>query len=273
MNTVKIPAIVIEIPEICRSAPLIEILSKSSVFEIIKLPAVMFQFSKNEYHVDLEHLKVVYGRKMNEGEIGCAISHMHAQEILSKTNFGGIVLEDDARIPDLIKFEDLILRFFGNMKSDEKSLLSLLPWRHRNSVMKTTLGYKSAIYKLTGTTPLTVAYAVNAKAAKELSFANKAIKYLPDWPKNDCTFYTSIDGVVNHGDSKTFSLIGDRQFKKKFKLKLAIATSIYFFQNKNHFNEYRNYFGIYFKPFFTWRIDNLKFNTILLLNRFRIPKI
>ena len=270
---VKIPAIVIEIPEIDRSAPLIEILNKSSVFEIIKLPAVMYQFSKNEYRVDLEHLEIVYGRKMNEGEIGCAISHLYAQEILSKTNFGGIVLEDDARIPDLIKFEDLILRFFGNLESNEKSLLSLLPWQHRDPVQKTTLGYRSGIYKLTGSTPLTVAYAVNAEAAKELSYANKTIKYLPDWPKNDCTFYTSIDGVVNHGDGKTFSLIGERQFKKEFKLKLAILTSIYFFQNRDHFNEYRNYFAAYFKPYFTWRIDNLKFKTILLVNRFRIPKI
>lgn len=253
----KIPLFVIKIPNNPRSNKLVETLSKSKIFELIIFPAVMFQPSITDYEVDYEFQKILYGKKLSNGEIGCAISHREIQTQLANSVKGGVILEDDARIPNLERFEAAATTFL-NSKRSSASVLSLLPWDHTAKKID-AIDVKFDFYKLFGQTPLNVGYALTQKAALELSTSNLKHAYLPDWPPNNANFFTTLSGVVIHGDKDTSSVLdlyGRNKLSRRFGLQKFFIYP--YFQNRMYFSSVFEYLKIMILPSITWRIDNLR---------------
>jgi len=252
----RIPVVIIEIPGSARSKKLIQQLSKSEIFEINIFEAVMFNLSMTNFSPNFEKQHLLYGRKLSDGEIGCAISHYLIQKNNSEKLQSIVVLEDDARIPNLNAFEDIIKSFIES-KTDTKSILSLLPW-NLNQRIEEKKYLRKAFHRLIGRTPLTVGYVVTPLAMKELSSANIDFSYLPDWPPTRTKFFTSVVGVVDHGDPETFSYIdnGGRQKTSRTDAIKRFSPATYF-GHRTQFRSFEEYFRATYLLSITWRMDRI----------------
>lgn len=256
----RIPLVIIEIPGMNRAKPLLDILVQSKIFEIIIFPAVMFEKHMKNWEVNHEYLKTIYGREISDGEIGCAISHLEAQKLISKNALGGVIMEDDARIEHLNNLEEIVSKFLEGSKGTS-SLLSLLPWEHLNKFKLDKPGEQKKIYKLWGQTPLTVGYSLTNFAAKDLSISNQEVKYLPDWPLNKVKFYTTVDGLICHGDGYTNSVIGTKSSRRiTLKNKLILYSGLSFFMNRSFFKNILHFLKVIHLPAIFWKLDNLYFS-------------
>jgi len=255
----KIKVIVICVPNSKRADPLLLQLGQSQIFQIEIFSAVMYSRSSSQHKPNFSKQKAVYGRELSDGEIGSAISHFHVQVRCSKDNSLSVILEDDARIKNLKLFEETILDF-ESMRKNTSSVLTLLPWDPDS-----TSSYKShnvpRIIKLAGEPPLTVGYAATSHAMANLGTFNSDFAYLPDWPPNNVNFFTTIPGVISHGDENTESLIDKAGRIKTSRFnRLIRLTLLPYLRNRNLFLNFKEYFQVTIKRSFTWRIDKLKIN-------------
>ena len=260
----RIDVIVISTPGSNRVFPLLEQLGKSNLFEIHILEAVMYSAEKFHAEIDQQGQQSIYGRKLADGEIGCAISHQKAYAIIKEIGNSAIILEDDARIPDLENFEKLALLFMSKF-SDGSHILSLLPWEHKNPCRGNNSIDLSTIFFLSGTSPLTVGYAITLDAARELASANPGYKFLADWPPSRVKYLSSIIGVINHGDEESGSTIQEfRDTKAKTEKKGILEVVILgFLRHKREFKSYSDYFKLKINPSVTWRIDDFRAKRII----------
>jgi hypothetical protein len=252
----KIKIIVLSVPNSERSIPLENVLRNSGSFEIIKFSAVMYERKMTQYTPNFDKQKVLYGRILSNGEIGCTISHQLIQKKYLTQERPVVVLEDDARIPSLNNFEKLIEEFVDK-HGDENAVLSLLPWN--SQVVDNSSEVEPSIIRLTGNPPLTVGYVITPKAMTSVSAINSDYSYLPDWPPTETCFYITKKGVINHGDHATISLIDKTGRIKAGKFQKALRfTNIPYLLNRKLFSNFAEYFNFAIKPSFTWRIDKLK---------------
>ena len=254
----RIPLFIIKIPNNPRSDKLIQTLSTSKVFDLKIFPAVMYEPSMAEYEINYEFQIALYGKKLSNGEIGCTISHRETQSMLANSIAGGVILEDDARIPNLEKFEAAVTAFLISEVSNA-SVLSLLPWDHKvREIDANSLGHN--YYKLIGQTPLNVGYALTKKAALDLSTSNLQCAYLPDWPPNNSHFFTTIGGSIIHGDNETSSILdlyGRNKLPRRYGLQKFLVYP--YIRNREYFSSIFEYLKIMILPSITWRIDNSRF--------------
>ena len=252
-----IPLVIITVPNSARIEPLLKQLNLSSLFDVIQFPAVMYDGSDHKFSPNYKKQKIIYARKLSNGEVGCAISHQLVQKAYMSIDSPCVVLEDDARIPNLEIFE-LVVTSFLKKHSNDKSILSLVPWKHESRSPQ-NLDLAPDIIGLSGSTPTTVAYVITPKSMKEMSDSNSDFSFLPDWPPNSAKFYTTIHGVVTHGDSNTSSLIDSVGRKKTNRSQnLLKLTFLPYIVNRSLFTNISEYYKICIKPSFTWRIDSLK---------------
>jgi GR25 family glycosyltransferase involved in LPS biosynthesis len=212
-----------------------------------------------DYEVNYQFQRALYGKELSCGEIGCAISHQETQSILADSIQGGVILEDDARVPNLAKFEKVVTSFLSS-EENKVSVLSLLPWNHKvRQLNKVDARY--GFYKLLGQTPLNVGYAITKKAALNLAVSNLEYAFLPDWPPNQAHFFTTIAGVVIHGDDETISILdlyGRNKLPRRYGFQKFLIYP--YFTNKKFFSSLFQYLKIMIFPSITWRIDNARFS-------------
>ncbi len=200
-----IPVIVIATPHQNRHTKLVEILGASKIFKVIIQEACMYSRNLEEIDVDERVHETIYGRNLLDGEIGCSISHNRARHVLALSDFGGVILEDDARVPNLKSLEEHVESFLTENKK-QSAILSLLPWNVESKCLNSSLEL-STPFRLLGQTPLTVGYAISQPAAKKLHEANSDLRYVADWPRSSVVFYSTLTGSVEHGDEFTVSVI------------------------------------------------------------------
>lgn len=202
-----IPVVVIKTPNSKRVDPLLVQLEKISRVETIVIEATMGHSLGFPCDASIQNELTCYGRALTQNERACAISHRRAREILAKSDFGGIILEDDARIlnPEAFVTET---RDFLRTHRGKKHVLTLL------SYLKTPHGRKRRCmgknsFRLFAEAPLAVGVAITPEAAKCLISAAKDRSMTADWPTSRCVFFGLKTGVIQHGDSETVSMIGD----------------------------------------------------------------
>ena len=257
VGQILIPLVIITVPNSTRIEPLLKQLNSSSLFDVIQFPAVMYDGSDHNFSPNYKKQKAIYARNLSNGEIGSAISHQVVQKTYMSIDSPCVVLEDDARIPNLEIFE-LVVASYLEKHSNDKSILSLVPWKHENKSTQ-NLNLAPEIIGLSGSTPTTVAYVITPKSMKEMSDSNSDFSFLPDWPPSSVKFYTTIHGVVTHGDSSTTSLIDFIGRKKtKRSQNLLKLTFLPFIVNRSLFTNFAEYYNICIKPSFTWRIDSFR---------------
>jgi hypothetical protein len=253
-----IDVIVISTPGSKRAVPLLETLEKSNLFEIHVLEATMYSAQNDKRAIDRTGQLAVYGHELPDGLIGCAISHQTAYELMAKLGNPAVVLEDDARIPSLNNFEKMVGGFFSSHLG-ESAVLSLLPWNHKqpcSGMTATTIRFM----RLIGRTPLTVGYALTLNAAIELSHANPTLKYAPDWPPSQVAYFSSIVGVISHGDLQSGSTIQHvkRDLRTNRVKRLIKTVLVDFWRYRKEFSSLKEYVQVKVLPSFTWRIDDFR---------------
>lgn len=247
----RILVIVIQVPNSNRSNPLINALILSENFEVNIFSAIMYRREMSEYKPNFEKHKLLYGRELSNGEVGCTISHWSVYQRY-KSNYGTVVvLEDDARIPNMEEFEQVVFDF-QNRYGKDNAVLSLLPWKGE----KRRPHESRKLRRLIGHSPLTVGYVITRPAMKELLFSNSDFSYLPDWPPSATKFYITFGGVIDHGDSATFSVI-DRNGRIKTRRYLGILhfLLITYLRSPRTFRSFGEYWQSAIFPSFSWRID------------------
>ena len=266
----KIPLVIIEVPNGDRSAILIEQLKYSSLFDIIIFKAIMYSDEqKILYAPNINKQKLVYGRYLSFGEIGSSISHDLVYKKLINFKSACIVLEDDARIPNIKNFETQVTQFLSKY-SKESAILSFLPWNHKNLVLDKKVS-NHTFFKLFGCAPLSVANLITEKALVELSVSNDDYAYLPDWPPIKSKFYTSIVGTILHGDNKTCSVI-DRKGRNSTRKYFLKFTFFPYLISTHNFSGIGEYISTCITPFYTWRIDNLRIKFYFFLLNCKLLK-
>lgn len=255
----RIPLIVICIPGSDRKVPLLEKLRGSTIFRVEESSAVMYRRAEPLIHPNFLKQRTLYGRELSDGEIGCAISHQTIWALYSKRHEPIVILEDDARIQDMDKFQSLVVEFLKSY-GKENAVLSLLPWKQepRLQNFRPRLD-RLPIVKLLGRTPLTVGYVITESAMSVMATANRDFAYLPDWPPTNTKFFTSIVGVISHGDHATYSLIdrtGPRVNEKRYKFyQLSLLP---YLCNKRQFSSFLEFCMASWIPSITWRIDQIR---------------
>ncbi len=253
----RIPVVIIEIPGSTRSKKLIQQLSKSEILEVNIFEAIMYKPTMKNFAPNFAKQRLLYGRKLSNGEVGCAISHYLIQNEHREKSRSIVVLEDDARIPNLTAFENLVNRFIES-KSDTNSVLSLLPW-NLNETTGENPNLQHTFYRLLGRTPLTVGYVITPLAMTVLSATNSDFAYLPDWPPTRTKFFTSMEGVIAHGDTETFSYIDNcGREKTSWKNTIRRFNPMVYSANRSEFKSFEEYFRASFLPSITWRVDKIR---------------
>lgn len=211
----------------------------------------------------LTHHKVLYGRELLNAEIGCAISNRRAQSIIANSEFGGLIVEDDARFTDLDRLVKVVDRFLAE-KRGMPAILSLFDgkeWEKISSGFRLKHPYIRSI----GATPFTVAYALTPLAAEQLILANAESAFVADWPATNCYFYSSTLGLVNHGDSSTQSLIDKtevRAIRNPIKRRLLIFSGIFYLTNFKHIESFSVFFNQIWLPRLQFYASRLLFGIL-----------
>lgn len=202
-----IPVVVIKTPNSKRVDPLLVQLEKISMVETIVIDATMGYSLEYPCKESIQREFSFYGRALTQNERACAISHTRAREILAKSDFGGVILEDDARIlnPEAFVTE---ARDFLRTHRGKQHVLTLLTYLKTPHVEKRRNTGRNT-FRLFAEAPLAVGAALTSKAAKCLISAATDQSMTADWPTSRCVFFGLKAGVIKHGDSETVSMIGD----------------------------------------------------------------
>ncbi len=218
------------------------------------------ELEKSAIRVDYEFFWALTNRNLTFPEIGCALSHNVARSECARLEFGGVILEDDARIIDVEFFVSSAIMFLEEFK-DKSSILSLTYGPKIRSSSENSTDFH--LIKLFGEAPLAVAYAVTPLAAKRLSLANNPVKYVSDWPKIDVDNYCLLNPLVSHGDANTQSTIDPTgtllRTKRDLRFKLFTLTLLDFFVRSRSRLKFEEYVSHNFIKPTRLRLDSIRF--------------
>lgn len=272
----KILVVIIQTPNSDRYIPLSDDFYEDSRFELVFSPATMLYSNDEILNKNISRYNSYFnffvGRDLSPGEVGCADSHNAARFLISQNSFGGIILEDDARLIDKNTLVPQIIDFLSRHQ-DEEAVLSLTRFRNSSSKSPHQLGPTLQVFRLIGQPDLAVAYALTKKAADALVRANTPIKWVSDWPMSTCKFFTVFPEIFLHGDQDTKSIILDdtpdfrKSIKSSIKLKLLFVFPL--FNHSYPKVSFKTYFNEVFLRRLTWRFDRV----LMFLRNIRFREI
>ncbi len=212
-----------------RSISLLNKLEKVVGVRVYVLNATMLREAQDLINAEIEYSdtgsRKLLRRSLTLPEIGCADSHNQARELLSNSEYGGVILEDDARICDVTAFIQLSRIFLVNLQGQSAVL------NHSNSasLSQTCSSHEDgrlSFRKLLAPSPLAVGYACTPSGAKQLFLNNTPIRYVSDWPNRNVAFYGANHDFVHHGDGSTVSTIDPSQSSARNQKSVLRSASI-----------------------------------------------
>jgi GR25 family glycosyltransferase involved in LPS biosynthesis len=266
---------IIQTPNSDRSFTLIETLRKHPRIRVNIIDATMLKSESDltgeKIPVDRNYFQAIEGRDLTFPEIGCAHSHNLARQHVMNSTFGGVILEDDARISDLEAFYTSTLDFLRSNSNRDLIIVLTGMMKNHNKHKEMKPGDCPRFVRLLGNAPLAVAYALTPQAAGKLFNANSPIRYVADWPVRTSTFGFANPPTVIHGDGLTISSIAPSG--NSFRLgpslmkKLSLFTFYSYFRNKRFSISLTEYSNWVFKRRVYWYVDNI---LMFMRNQFRI---
>ncbi len=270
MQEDQLLVIIIETPNSNRSQPLLDIFNSDPRFDIVRLPACMLNTKEDiedqNIKVSLEAFEFFHARLMSPQEIGCAISHNRARQLLANSFRGGVVLEDDARITNLDSFYEIVVNFLKS-QSEKSSVLSLNVFRASKDLSISKKGSQ----RLVGVPCLAVSYVATPPAAQLLCNANDPVKTVSDWPITKVKYFSLFMPIVVHGDGDGRSTIDfDGELNRKgLKLsnKFCQLSFISFFISKPDSLSLLDYVIEVYWSRISWHIDSFVRRILKGVNR------
>lgn len=256
MQDSQLLVIIIETPNSNRSQPLVKSLSSDPRFDVVRLPACMLNTYEDvrfqNVNVALETFRFLHGRLMSPQEIGCAISHNRARQLLANSFRGGVILEDDARITKVDSFYETAMNFLED-QSEKSSVLSINDFR----TSKCLAINKKGSQRLMGVPFLAVSYVATPSAARALRNANDPVKTVSDWPRANIKYFSLYMPLALHGEElSTIDFDGELNRKGlKFSIKLSQLTFFSFFTSKPNSLSLLGYIDEVYWSRLSWHID------------------
>jgi hypothetical protein len=247
-----------------RSKNLTKKLNEVNDFKMTRVDAVMTrnseQLQESEVNYDQDKARYYLGRNMLPSEIGCAASHNIARKLISESPWGGVILEDDARIPDLDLFSSLVTDFLEKNKGGA-AILSLAGWKPKSFDYESDYEISREVtqIRLLGHPPLALAYALTPLAAQLLYKSNRTIFQVSDWPKSKCRYFVTSSIVVYHGDQQTQSIIdpegSDSRKRPDITSRLRVLFLWQMFSKSAGFSAKEYFFAVWLQKV-KWYADN-----------------
>jgi hypothetical protein len=199
---------------------------------------------KNAY--DSNRAKLLNGRNLTLGEIGCAMAHNECRRMAYSSSNLSIVLEDDVGISNIPLLKQFLNQAVNSINKHDNIVINLAREgkRKRNLLSLLYKGYK---WRGTiGATPLAAAYLLTPKSAGILLKKNTPIANVADWPPTNIKFKKSRVALFIHQENKTFSLISekkgnDRRGFSRIKL-ISIYLGIYYLTRRNLFKGIEDFY-------------------------------
>ena len=267
----KLLVVIIRTPKSDRYLPIESLIKDDQRFNLEYIEASMTpsysEVSNRSISYSSEVFEYFQGRKLTPEEIGCADSHNRARKIIKNNRFGGVILEDDARIIDIdLLFQEV--NMFLNVKKNTASVLNLTGFRN----LSKKKGYQISFTRILTQPDLAVGYALNSLASHYLLNANYPITNVADWPRSKCNYYVSSLRQVIHGDLHTKSLIDINElgFRSRPKKNLKFMNFFFtlFLKKRPEEITFKNYFFNVIIPSTLWRTEKIR----LILFGFRVTK-
>ena len=199
---------------------------------------------KNAY--DSDRAKLLNGRNLTLGEIGCAMAHNVCRRRAHSSSSLSLVLEDDVEISDMPLLRQFLNLAINSINKHDNIVINLAREgkRRRNPL---SLPYKGFNWRGTiGATPLAAAYLLTPRSAGVLLEKNTPIVNVADWPPTNIKFKKSRAALFIHQENKTFSLISDKKGNDRrgfSRVKLiSIYLGIYYLKRKNQFKGIEDFY-------------------------------
>jgi hypothetical protein len=267
----KLLVVVIRTPKSDRYRPIESLFKDDQRFRLEYIEASMTpsysEVSNRSIAYSTEIFERFQGRKLTPEEIGCADSHNRARKIVKDDGFGGVILEDDARIIDIDSLFQEVNRFL-KIKKDTTSVLNLTGFRNLSKKKVSQISFT----RIWTRPDLAVGYALTSLASHYLLNANCPVTHVADWPQSKCKYYISDLRKVIHGDIDTKSLIDNNAIgfrsRPKIKYKFKNTLFILFFRKSGTSITFKNYFLNVILLSILWRTEKIRLN----LSGFRVTK-
>lgn len=200
---------------------------------------------------DSSRAKLIYGRNLSLGEIGCALAHNICRKKAAKSSNISLILEDDVAIFNLDALHSFLLKLESEISIQDNIVINIakdswldqnLNYQKLNNSWSTTLG----------ATPLAAAYIVTPRSALALYIKNLPISFLADWPPAKVRFGKSRICLFIHDSNSINSLISKDKGKKRSGFSnrelVSVYTAFYFVKNINRFNGFMDFLSTMWLP-------------------------
>ena len=195
---------------------------------------------------DSDRAKLLNGRNLTLGEIGCAMAHNECRRLAYSSSNLSIVLEDDVGISNMHLLKQFLNQAVNSINKHDNIVINLASEgkRNRNHLSLLYKGYK---WRGTiGATPLAAAYLLTPRSAGILLEKNTPIANVADWPPTNIKFKKSRAAIFIHQENKTFSLISDKKGNERrgfSRIKLiSIYLGIYYLTKRNLFKGIEDFY-------------------------------
>ncbi len=232
-----------------RIKPLLKTFANDERFNIkIWAPVYLDSFSSEKLlqsDFDVSKSTIYMLRKLSLAEIGCVLAHNEARNFLATKEYGGVILEDDARIPNLDYFFDSATLFLDTIKIP--SILNFAKIRKLEN-FDTVFPDIPVIQKENAYPPSAIAYVLNKPGAEILSKTKYRLCSVPDWPYANIKKFSLSNPAVAHGDAETFSTIDPENLLNRgvhsWKNRILLFSFYYYFKNRKIFGGLSEYIKV-----------------------------
>jgi len=218
----------------------------------------VFLNSFNDEHLvesgfDVKKSTSYMSRELALNEIACSLAHNRARAYLAVNKFEGVILEDDARIPNLNYFFDAAISFLNSVK---------VPAVLNFASQKTVEDFGNALLdspqlrKQISHSPLTVGYVLNKAGADMLAKTKYRLYMTADWPYSKIEKYVLANPAVAHGDARNVSTIdpenllkrSTRSWKRSWPNRIRLFSFYWYFRHRRNFGSLKEYITVMLLP-------------------------
>jgi hypothetical protein len=247
-----------------RIKPLLKMFSNDNRFDIEFWEPVYLksfgdeQFKKSGFNVNKSTSYM--SRKLALNEIGCTLAHNRAREYLAANSCGGVILEDDARIPNLDYFYNSAILF---LKTIEIPALLNFATERVIEDFDSTFSDIPKLRKQICYTPLNVGYVLNRSGAEMLSKTKYRLCMTGDWPYSKINKYVLANPAVAHGDLRNISTIDPenllgrttKSWKKSWPNRIRLFSFYWYLIHRHNFDGIGEYFTVMLVPRILYQLN------------------
>jgi hypothetical protein len=215
--------------------------------KVFIIPGKFLRSDQNlEKEYDAARAKLLNGRNLTIGEIGCAMAHNICRSKAQLSSNLSIILEDDVGIYKMSLLKKFLELADKSVSITDNLVINLAGESSAKENLPKFPKSDSSWRKTFGATPLAAAYLLTPKSAGVLLKNNTPVTNVADWPPTDIKFYKSRHALFIHQENKSKSLISDKKGNGRRGFSridlMGIYIGIYFLRQKKQFLGFKDFY-------------------------------